>query len=351
MNAEAGLLATIADDPADPVNWRILADWLDDQGQPDRAELSRLTLRLRLERKHGHHPRWQKRVRALLAAGVRPCVPELVNSIGMRLVLVPPGTFLMGSASRESRRYADESPRHEVEITRPTWVGKYPLTQAEYERVLGANPSFFQPGRSDNCADLDTSQFPVESINWDDAGAFCRALSALREEKKAGRVYRLPTEAEWEYACRGCMATTFHHGRSLTTAQANFDGRQPYRSPRTDSLGRTCTVGSYPPNAFGLYDLHGNVWEWCADWKSPGYYRDSPRADPPGPPEDGTSETRVSRGGGWSFSGAHCRCAYRGHDDPTGRYNNTGVRIVCAWSGRQAKARRARAGPPEEVVR
>src|SRR5262249_47832054 len=124
--------------------------------------------------------------------------------------------------------------------------------------------------------------------------AFCRKLSELAKEQQAGRVYKLPTEAEWEYACRGGTRSPFHHGDALASTQANFNGSFPYGgAPRGPELGRTTTVGSYPPNAFGLFDMHGNVWEWCADWYATAFYHQSERQDPHGP-ASGTS--RVLRG-------------------------------------------------------
>jgi formylglycine-generating enzyme required for sulfatase activity len=177
---------------------------------------------------------------------------------------------------------------------------------------------------------LDTRDFPVERVSWEDAAAFCRKLSELPEEARENRVYRLPSEAEWEYACRGGAAssTPFHLGNSLSSAQANFDGDHPYGgAAKGPSLGRTTEVGAYPVcNAFGLFDLHGNVWEWCADWFDPDYYAKSPRTDPPGP-SDGS--LRVIRGGSWYDCGGHgCRSAGRVGYAPGGRHGSLGFRIA-----------------------
>jgi formylglycine-generating enzyme required for sulfatase activity len=158
---------------------------------------------------------------------------------------------------------------------------------------------------------LDTSSFPVDSVTWEDAAAFCAALSRRSAEKKAGRTYRLPTEAEWEYACRAgtTWSAPFHFGESLSSRQANFDGSHPYGGAMSGpSLGRTCPVGSYPPNAYGLYDMHGNVWEWCADWFDVNYYPVSPTRDPAGPDE---GHERVLRGGSFFYIGSSCRAAIR----------------------------------------
>src|SRR5262249_40165728 len=137
----------------------------------------------------------------------------------------------------------------------------------------------------DKVKGMNTGRFPVESMSWDSAMSFCRLLSGRPDEVAAGRVYRLPTEAEWEYACRGGTAakTPFHFGQSLASDQANFDGNRPYRGIGPGPwLERTTTVGSYPPNGFGLYDMHGNVAEWCSDWYDKNYYSTSPKTDPKG---------------------------------------------------------------------
>jgi formylglycine-generating enzyme required for sulfatase activity len=214
---------------------------------------------------------------------------EIKNSLGMRLVLIPAGKFLMGSPANEPIGFDVERPQHEVEITQPFYMGVYEVTQEEYQKVMLTNPSWFSAGGGGwgIVAGRDTRRFPVESVSWHQAGEFCRRLSELPEEKRAGRLYRLPTEAEWEYACRGGAAFSelFHFGKTLTVNQANtLDSR----------LNRTARVGSYPPNGFGLYDMHGNVWEWCLDRYQEAYYKNSPRQDPQGP--DAGSE-RVFRGG------------------------------------------------------
>jgi formylglycine-generating enzyme required for sulfatase activity len=249
-----------------------------------------------------------------------PTRPVLTNSVGMKLALIPAGEFLMGAADGEQEARDDERPRHHVRITRPFYLGVFEVTQEEYERVMGSNPSFFSPAGpgKDRVAGRKTGRFPVEQVSWHEAVEFCRRLSALPEEKKAGRVYRLPTEAEWEYAGRAGTTSATHHGPSLSARQANFNGRDPYGAAEAGPfLLRPAEVGSYAPNAWGLYDMHGNVWEWCADWYGADYYRHAPTADPAGP---ASGSARVIRSGGWRTEGASCRSAFRNADVPAGRY-------------------------------
>jgi formylglycine-generating enzyme required for sulfatase activity len=249
----------------------------------------------------------------------------ITNSIGMKLTYIPPGTFSMGSPKDEKDRSEDEE-QHEVEITKGFYLGVYEVTQGEYEKVMGANPSYFSSkgdGKT-KVAGVDTSRFPVESVSYEDAVKFCTTLSALPEEKQKKRAYRLPTEAEWEYACRGgaTSKTPFHFGQSLSSDQANFDGK----------LGRTCKVGSYQPNGFGLYDMHGNVWEWCSDWYGKDYYGKSPKRDPQGPSE---GSSRVFRGGCWINRAESCAAAYRRTIAPTRANNYLGFRLLAVPSGQE----------------
>jgi formylglycine-generating enzyme required for sulfatase activity len=236
---------------------------------------------------------------------------RLVNSIGMELALVPAGSFRMGSPETEyaSERSAngpagaDERPQHLVAVTSPFYLGLYPVTQRQYTQVMGTNPAEFNDNNRGG------PDHPVERVSWADAQRFCERLSSLPEEREAGRLYRLPTEAEWEYACRAGTGTPFWWGDSASSHQANFDGSFPYgAAPRGLYLGRTTRVGSYPVNAFGLYDVHGNVWEWCEDYYEPRYYDHSPSHDPLGPTK---GNRKCARGGSWSNSAADCRSACR----------------------------------------
>ena len=253
---------------------------------------------------------------------------EVANSIGLKLVHIPAGKFVMGMPKTEKILYANEA-EHEVEITNAFYMGAFEVTQEQYEKVMGNNPSWFSPNGSgkDKVKGMDTQSFPVEEVEWAKAVEFCKKLSELPKEAKAGRKYRLPTEAEWEYTCRAGTKTRFAFGDELTLDQANFDGRflnggmEPGKK-----LGRTCKVGSYKPNAWGLYEMHGNVWEWCQDWYQPDYYTKSPKKDPAGP-EKGNGERRVRRGGDFSFFGLHARSGARFPYQSD--KNGTGFRVVC----------------------
>ena len=256
---------------------------------------------------------------------------EITNSIGMKLVRIPKGGFSMGSDADEADRSKDEGPEHEVEITKDFHLGVYEVTQAEYEAVMGSNPSWFSAtgkGKA-KVEDLKTGRFPVEQVSYEDAVKFCARLSALGKEKEKKRLYRLPSEAEWEYASRGgagLKKTPFHFGKTLSSVQANFNGNYPYGGAAKGTyLGRTCEVGSYKPNGYGLYDMHGNVWEWCSDWYGEKYYADSPKADPSGPSE---GSLRVIRGGCWINDGRDCRSANRYWYSPSNRNCSIGFRVA-----------------------
>jgi uncharacterized protein (TIGR02996 family) len=336
---EATFLQALHAEPTDELTWLALADWLEEDGQSDRAELVRLVRRLRTLppwERSGDRAWMEARVAELLDAGVRPVVAELINSIGMRLTLISAGRFLMGSPEDEQASYEDERPQHEVEITRAFYLGVFPVTQAQWQKVMGNNPSYSSAtgGNKDRVAGLDTGDFPVEQVSWEEAQAFLKRLSELPQEKNTARRNRLPGEAEWEYACRGGHGSDpFHCGRSLCSAQANFDGRHPYGSAAGGPcLERSCRVGSYPPNAFGLYDMHGNVWEWCSDWYEKDYYKSSPRRDPTGP---FGGSFRVIRGGGWDYDARSCRsaCRSRGAPDSCNRYLGFRVASDCPLNG------------------
>jgi len=265
-----------------------------------------------------------------LAADPERATPKRIkNSVDIVLVAVPAGEFLMGSPESERGRGHDE-PQHRVRITRPFYIGVYEVTQSQFLRVMGGDASSYSPrGRNrELVAKLNTDDFPAENVKWDDAIEFCVKLNGMPEEKAAGRSYRLPTEAEWEYACRAETITPFHYRDGLSTDLANCVSGHPYPpelNEKAPFLGRTTTAGSYQPNPFGLYDLHGNVAELCSDWYAEDYYSKSPVDDPPGP---AIGTHRVLRGGRFEDFPISCRSAARSRANPRGRGIH-GFRVVC----------------------
>jgi len=258
---------------------------------------------------------------------------DLGGGVTMEFVLIPAGEFLMGSPHDEERRY-HEGKQHRVRITNGYYLGVYEVTQEQYERLVGDNPSWFSEkgGGKEKVAGLDTSRFPVERVSWEDAIEFCRKLSELPSEREAGRRCRLPTEAEWEYACRAGTTTPTGYGPTLSSrTDANFrgtDANDPYGAREVGPyLARTVAVGSYRANSWGLYDMHGNVYEWCQDWYSDDYYENSPANDPTGP---AAGYTRVVRGGTWSGWAYTCRSASREGllGIPTILSEHVGLRVV-----------------------
>jgi formylglycine-generating enzyme required for sulfatase activity len=239
---------------------------------------------------------------------------EITNSIGMKLVLIPKGTFMMGSPESEERRVGNET-QHEVTISKDYYLGVYEVTQAQYEKMMGKNPSRFQ---GDNLRE-DNANHPVEQVSWEDAVEFCKKLSDLPEEKKAGRIYHLPTEAQWEHACRAGSKTAYSFGEGSKSLgdYAWFD---------QNSNRQTHPVGEKKANAWGLYDMHGNVWEWCSDWY--GQYPKGAVSDPVGTRE---SSNRVFRGGSWYDHFEYCRSARRLGYFPSGR-DDFGLRVALSSS-------------------
>ncbi|MCX7385045.1 MAG: SUMF1/EgtB/PvdO family nonheme iron enzyme [Planctomycetales bacterium] len=227
------------------------------------------------------------------------------NSIGMKMVLIPPGEFMMGSPESEREPRPDET-LHQVTLTQSFQIGVCEVTQSQYEKVIGANPSSIKG--PDN---------PVEQINWDEASAFCRRLSALKEEKALGHVYRLPTEAEWEYACRAGTTTAYSFGND-TSQLVDFAWA------KVNSGEKPQPVGQKNPNSWGLYDMHGNVWEWCQDWQ--GDLPSGAVTDPQGP---SVGTNRADRGGCWSDTQEYLRAGLRGYNSPIARGSSLGFRVVC----------------------
>lgn len=290
--------------------------------------------------------RW--RAQLLLAAPQRKS-----PSTGMQLTLIKAGDFRMGSPENEPFRHDDE-PRHPVSITKPFYLGVYEVTQDEYQQVMKSAPSSFSPKGKRNLevSGIETTRFPVEGVTWFDAIEFCNRLSKLENfephykmeiEKQdgdnilaakvtiiGGYGYRLPTEAEWEYACRAGTQTPYHFGQSSNGALANTRGvviaAGGYGGDiKGPNLGRPTKSGSYPANAWGLFDMHGNIGEWCWDFHHKDFYFIAPRNDPRGPE---TGSQRVIRGGSWLTTEANARAACRFGQAPDEAKDFVGFRVA-----------------------
>jgi formylglycine-generating enzyme required for sulfatase activity len=260
---------------------------------------------------------------------------DLGKGVTLELVLIPPGKFYMGAPESEDGRLPIEGPQHTATLSAAFYLGKYEVTQEQWQQVMGGNPSWFSAGGGgkDLVKGLDTRRFPVERVSWDDAQAFLRKISTKE------RTYRLPTEAEWEYACRGGTfgkkSWPFQLGEeyadALAADAANFDGSRPYgEAAKGKSLARTAAVGSYAANPFGLFDMHGNVKEWCQDRFAADYYQEAPARDPPGP---AAGADHVLRGGAWNSPGEECRAASRRGLGRSWRYSDIGLRVACTPPG------------------
>jgi formylglycine-generating enzyme required for sulfatase activity len=261
------------------------------------------------------------------------CEP-LTDDIALTMLAIPPGSFWMGSPEGEECRSGDEGPLHLVQLG-GFLMGQTPITQAQWREVAGweeregekwgqelkADPSYFRTGN-------DGGARPVERVSWHDAMEFCSRLS-----QRTGRTYTLPSEAQWEYACRAGTTTPFAFGHTLTEELANYNARETYANGAKGEYRRETTpVGSFPPNAWGLYDMHGNVWEWCLD-----HWHDSYE----GAPGDGSAwinkdeeeGTRLLRGGSWYFDPGNCRSAFRFPAKPVNAVELVGFRVVCLPQG------------------
>jgi uncharacterized protein (TIGR02996 family) len=313
----------------------ILADWLEENEDYRRAELLRVHLELRASccqpDRHPERAEQQARLIALLAEGVRPCVPRQKVALGagleMEFVWIPPGTFLMGSPPGEAKRQDDET-QHRVTLSRGFHLGSCPVTQAQWKAVMGSNPSR-----------LEGDDLPVGGVLWNDCVAFCKRLGKL-----AGNRFRLPTEAEWEYACRAGSTTPYWFGDRASRGGFLGLGREDvlerYAWYRANSGRQTKPVGQKEPNAWGLFDVHGGVWEWCSDRYLPYPEGDivDPQVDPQRTPEDeqefgrdafdrlDEAFPRVFRGGSWDSYPWQCRAACR--SSTSGKVSEVGPFIV-----------------------
>jgi formylglycine-generating enzyme required for sulfatase activity len=222
----------------------------------------------------------------------------------LRMKLIPAGRFTMGSTANEKGRKSNEGPVPEVVISKSFYMGVYEVTQAQWQAVMGNNPSSFG-GKPQN---------PVEQVLWEDCQKFLEKLNGM-----GIGTFRLPTEAEWEYACRAGTKTAYSFGDDVSKLKeyANYEDTPKY------GLKSTAPVGSFKPNSWGLYDMYGNVWEWCSDWY--GDYGTGRQTDPKGAAR---GSLRVLRGGCWSYSSRHCRSAYRSWCSPLGRHSILGFRVV-----------------------
>ena len=305
-----------------------------------------------------------------LATAEEPKAANVTNTIGMKLTLVPSGEFLMGSGESAEETAAffkknygmdlltadffkDEHPQHRVRITKPFYLGTYHVTRGQFRQFVkdsgyktdvekgdkpgawGWDPEKKKFGFNEeyswrNVGFEQTDEHPVVNVSWNDAVAFCKWLS-----HKEGKTYRLPTEAEWEYACRAGTTTRYSSGDDPETlakvanvADATAKAKLPnWARPikARDGYVFTSPIGQFKPNAFGLYDMHGNACQWCADWYGEDYYSKSPIDDPTGPD---TGDVRVLRGGSWVDKPYYSRSASRSWDIPVSRGNNTGFRVV-----------------------
>jgi formylglycine-generating enzyme required for sulfatase activity len=244
----------------------------------------------------------------------------VTNSLRMQLKRIPAGS-LTTRVTDEDFIFTPVSTEFGIKVEKAFYLGVYEVTQEEYEKVMGKNPSAFSPVgyHAYRVKGMDTKRFPVENVTWAMAREFCTKLSEMPEEKKAGRAYRLPTGDEWEYAARAGSSKNvlFAFGATLTGEQANFNGTVPYGvTGKTPNLERTTAVGSYKPNAWGLYDMHGNVWEWTAD-----DFRTKEGREVGG--------YKMLRGGSWLNRGRDCAASTRLGLAADEVFNNVGFRVVC----------------------
>jgi len=268
---------------------------------------------------------------------------ELAPGVALTMVRIPSGTFLMGSPEGEEGRDDREGPQHEVSV-REFFLGQTPITQAQWRAValwqprdgeqwgrdLKSDPSRFQ-GKEARLLEGEstTDNRPVEQVKWHDAQEFCRRLS-----QRTGRRYGLPSEAQWEYACRAGTTTPFHFGDTLTAELANYNAIEPYgRGPKGSYREQTTDVGTFPANPWGLYDMHGNVWEWCEDHRHASYDF-APGDDQPWLiPAAGPEELRLLRGGAWNYLPSYCRSATRWWILPVDSFPDDGIRVCCLPPG------------------
>jgi formylglycine-generating enzyme required for sulfatase activity len=245
----------------------------------------------------------------------------LGDGVSLTLMLTPAGEFVMGAPPEEPDSQDNERPQQQVRLSQ-FLLGRYPVTQAQWRVAAGYD-------RSNRDLNPEPSRFkgdnlPVEQVSWEDAQEFCQRLSV-----KTGKDYRLPSEAQWEYACRAGTETPFHFGEIITTEIANYNGNSTYNgSPKGERSEKTIEVGSFPANDWGLHDMHGNVWEWCEDDYHSSYDR-APNDGSAWVDSDRTKTSKLLRGGSWYFDPANCRSAVRVHHSRGIAIHDVGFRVCC----------------------
>jgi formylglycine-generating enzyme required for sulfatase activity len=238
---------------------------------------------------------------------------DLNATVAMDMIWCPPGTFTMGSPTTEAGRQADREDEHNVSLTKGFYLGKYEVTQAQYEAVMTGNANSLSPTPSQW---PNNPNRPVEKVSWADAQIFLTRLNAQQSAKiPAGWAYVLPTESQWEYACRAGTTTAYSWGNTIASSNANYS---------SSGYSQTRDVGLYAANPWGFFDMHGNVWEWTVDWYQAAYPSGNPVIDPTGP---ASGSTRVLRGGAWFLSGSYLRSAGRGSNTPGFRNGDMGFRV------------------------
>ena len=316
MNDEAVFQKAMLEHPEDNALRLVFADWLEERGD-NRGELIRLLHTLTQSVEVPDRQKLEDRLRSLLADGVQPVGPFWTNSIGMKFAWIPAGTFLMGSPEDEEGREENET-QHKVTLTNGFWLGIHEVTYAVWQAVMGDLPeltSQFEEEKNRNIDDL-----PAVFVSWDQCQTF---LSKLGE--RDNHLYRLPTEAEWEFACRAGTTTPYHFGITITKKLVNFCEGKVYE---------TTAVGSYPSNAFSLFDMHGNVWEWCADWYQ---HQCGPSEviDFGNPGNEAPIRDRVVRGGSHIASVQEVRSAHRIGFPPDSEGNILGFRVATTLEPRR----------------
>jgi uncharacterized protein (TIGR02996 family) len=301
------LMLGLASDPGDDTGWLALADCLEEAGQPLRAELLRLQLWLRSRLDDPAWPAWEQRLHELWAADVPGCQPARSGPLGVEFVLVPPGEFWMGARDGEQWANDNEHPRHRVRLTRGFWMARTPVTRGQWDRLMEAH-------RKDG-----EEALPVDRATYTLAAEFCSLYGGL-----VGAACRLPDEAEWEYACRAGTASSFCSGEGVEALRrvgwCSYDGKW-------DSSGGVRPVGQLAPNSWGLFDMHGNVWEWCNDW-----FGDYSEGAVTAPRVEAGVRQRVIRGGSWRGGPWFCRSAERWSLSPDVEMSNNGFRLVLELS-------------------